>query len=501
MRERDFRNGAPAALFLAGIVGGFALLFSAGAAAGRTPDNDRRAHAQKLAGVPSRVVGTTLGAKAEPSDPSPVCAPVGPTVWYRLRGAQGRTAVELHALGQLEAVVAVYRVDRSHHTGLSCSKTDSKGLAGLSFPANPKKIYLLLVGQRTDSIPGKFELSVLRPENAARPPGVPLPTEGTWASVNRLLDPDDAWATEMNSGTMYQINLVASSQRCLRLELYRSHTSAFRADEHIRDLGCDGFRTFTPGPDGGGTYTLRVIRDGHYRGNQNYRLQVRAATPDDGAPGVPLKSGDSVAGSLSPRTIDIRDVYRLSSTGRSGLTATLRDSPKSRFDLLLLSDTGEQIDCECDQTGPVTLRRVVDPGHYYLAVTSTQSSGNYRLSVLIREVTSTKFLVDGSTRIDVIPGLSVQATAPISTATGVPSATAIGGFVRMQFDRLDPFSGWQFVQLFPVKVGSDSVARLTWTPPSVGHWRAHAVFLGTPAAAPSETRYVTITVAEPLAEG
>ena len=74
---------------------------------------------------------------------------------------------------------------------------------------------------------------MLRPENAARPPGVPLPTEGTWESVNRLLDPDDAWATEMNAGTMYQINLVASSQRCVRLELYRSHTNAFRAVERV----------------------------------------------------------------------------------------------------------------------------------------------------------------------------------------------------------------------------------------------------------------------------
>lgn len=42
------------------------------------------------------------------------------------------------------------------------------------------------------------------------------------------------------------------------------------------------------------------------------------------------------------------------------------------------------------------------------------------------------------------------------------------------------------------------VARLTWTPPSVGHWRAHADFWGTLTAAPSETDNATIDVEEPL---
>ena len=106
------------------------------------------------------------------------------------------------------------------------------------------------------------------------------------------------------------INVVASSQRCLRIELYRSTVPAFRLDERIADLGCDGFRTFTPGPDGGGTYTIHVIRDGRYRGTQNYRVQVAPATADDGAPGIPLQNGQTERGSLSPRTVDVRDVYR-----------------------------------------------------------------------------------------------------------------------------------------------------------------------------------------------
>ena len=481
------------------LVAGFALFSSAGAIAASRPENDKRADAQRLGGVPSQVSGTTIRAEGEATDPAPRCAPVGPTVWDRLPKADGRTAVVLRALGQLEAVVGVYRIDRSHITGLACSKTDAKGLAGLDFRAHPKKAYLILVGQRTGSIPGKFELLVQKPESAARPPGRALPEAGAWGSVNRLLDPDDSWAVEMAAGTTYMINVVASSQRCLRLELYHSTVPAFRGDERIQEFGCDGFRTFTPGPDGGGIYTLRISRDGRYRGTQNYRLQVAPATVDDGAPGIPLRNGETVRGSLSPRTIDVRDVYRFASTGESMLTADLQDQPNARFDLLLLTDTGESVDCACDQAGPVSLHKVVDRGRYYLVVRSTTGSrGGYKLTLLVRETTNTQLLVDDTTSITVTPDQSVQATARVTSATGAPSTTAVGGNVRFQFDRLDPFSGWQFVRLFAVPVASDGVARLTWTPPSVGHWRAHAVFWGTLTAAPSDTGNVTIDVEEPL---
>ena len=305
----------------------------------------------------------------------------------------------------------------------------------------------------------------------------------------------------MAPGTTYMINLVASAQRCLRLELYRSNVDAFRGDERIREFGCDGFRTFTPGPDGGGTYTLRVIRDGRYRGTQNYHLQVGPATDDDGAPGVQLQNGQTVAGSLSPRTIDVRDVYRFSSTGESQMTASLRTAPNARFDLVLLTDTGSEVECACDGAGPTTLRQVVERGHYFLAVRSTTGSkGPYKLTLLVREVTSTDFLVDGSTGVELAPDQSAQATALVKSATGAPSNTAVGGKVRFQFDRLDPFSGWEFVKLYSVPVASDGYARLSWIPPSVGHWRAHAVFWGTLTAAPSEAGFVAILVEEPMPE-
>ena len=93
------------------------LLTSVGAVAASRPGNDKRSEAVHLTGTPSAASGTTIRAQAEKTDPAPRCAPIGPTVWYRLVGVDGRTAVTLHALGQLEAVVAVYRVDRSQRPG------------------------------------------------------------------------------------------------------------------------------------------------------------------------------------------------------------------------------------------------------------------------------------------------------------------------------------------------------------------------------------------------
>ena len=143
---------------------------------------------QRLAVVPSRATGTTVRALAEGTDPAPSCAPIGGTVWYRLPGTEGRTAVVLHALGQLEAVVGVYRVDRSHITGLGCSKTDPRDSQASTSARHAKKTYLILVGQRRGRS-REVRAAVQKPESAARPPGRPLPEAGAWASVNRLTRP------------------------------------------------------------------------------------------------------------------------------------------------------------------------------------------------------------------------------------------------------------------------------------------------------------------------
>ena len=74
----------------------------------------------------------------------------------------------------------------------------------------------------------------------------------------------------------------------------------------------------------------------------------------------------------------------------------------------------------------------------------------------------------------------------------------VAGSVRYQLDRFDPLYGWQFREVLRVPVGAAGVAAVAWTPPTVGHWRIRARFLGTDSAAPSQTRATRIFVAEPL---
>ena len=149
---------------------GFLLLASASAIAAARPENDKRADAVRLSGVPSR---TTEQRRARPR--GPIRHRVAPrSARQSGTGSRARTPrpLVLHALGQLEAVVGVYRIDRSHITGLGCSKTDAKGLAGLAFRARPQKTYLVLVGQREGSIRASLSSSS-RIRRAGPPSGPP----------------------------------------------------------------------------------------------------------------------------------------------------------------------------------------------------------------------------------------------------------------------------------------------------------------------------------------
>ena len=119
---------------------------------------------------------------------------------------------------------------------------------------------------------------------------------------------------------------------------------------------------------------MRVIRDGRYRGNQNYRLQVAPATVDDGAPGIPLRNGETARGSLNPRTIDVRDVYRFASPNRSMLTAELRNAPDDRFDLMLLTTTSHRLNARRPGRAGQFCTGSSTAGRYYVVVRSTTGS-------------------------------------------------------------------------------------------------------------------------------
>jgi len=86
----------------------------------------------------------------------------------------------------------------------------------------------------------------------------------------------------------------------------------------------------------------------------------------------------------------------------------------------------------------------------------------------------------------------------VTLSAHVSTSAAAGGLVRIQVDRFDPLDGWQFFRLFPVHASADGSATVTWTPPTVGRWRAHAVFFGTHKASPSQSAYAHLLVAGPL---
>ena len=478
-----------------------ALLPGAGAADRRPPPpNDDRVGAQVLQRLPSRVAGTTIGATANKLDPTTVCPATGASVWYRFHVTEpGRMAVRLSALGQLEAVVAVYRRDRSRLVGLGCSRTDAHGLAGAGFPVRHDQTYLVLVAQQRDSIAGRFELRVQSPEAREKPPGQALPNGGTWSSVDRLLDLDDVWSADLQAGTVYRINLVHNPDRCLTLRLYQPALEDLAGEEPLERWSCAGYQTYTPGPDGGGRYSLRIDPDKKYRGTQAYRFEIAAASPDDAAPGIAIQSGARITGSLSPRTIDTVDLYRFVVPRPAVLETEIIDRTDDVLDLLVVDEDGHEITCRCDQQGPFELRLELDPEHYYVGVrANTGPAVTYRMRFFVRDVTTIGVLADGLDHVKVVPKQAVALSAAVRTSLGGPALGASGGTVRFQFDRRDPLSGWNFVQLASVRVGTNGSAVLSWTPPTPGRWRAHAVFLGTETASPSESGYVLVDVEEPL---
>ena len=476
-----------------GLIAVAALVFAAAAGAAGPP-NDNRSNAQPLGPLPAKATGTTAGSTREPDDPISPCGRDRGNVWYRFDAeAADRLVLRLKAGGDLDAVVTVYRRVRSQLRYVACDPTNDKGIARLSFSTEAGGIYLIAVGQRIGSAAGTFRLDLFVPEPPATPPGTALPPQGVRDSVDALVDPDDSWATTLRAGTTYRLKLTAATGSCLDVALYPPGTRSFNDVEPVLGLPCIGYATFTPGPDGGGRYSILVSAEEGVVGRQAYRLKVAKATPDDTAPGIPLTNGQTRRGQVSARTVDVVDLYRFGVGSRSDLTLTLRTGAAARMDLVLLTDSGHRLRCDCYETGGERLRIRLNPGRYYAVVRAREGSGGrYRLSMLLREITSTDLLISGSHDTVAAPGQAVTLSENVSTAA------AAGGLIRVQVDRFDPLSGWQFFRLFGLRAGGDGSATATWIPPTVGRWRAHAVFYGTRTASPSESGYARLLVAEAL---
>jgi len=420
------------------------------------PVNDTTREAQAVRSLPATVRGTTLGATTDEADPED-CSLVGGTVWYTVApGKAGRLVFRLRADGDLDASIVVLEKVRSQIDEVDCARTDKKGNAIAAASVEKGAQYLVVVGQRKGSSPGDFTLDVLASQAPEQAPGRHLAAGGAGSTVNGLTDVNDVWWTSMQPGTTYRI--AFDSPGCA--EVYLGHRG-----QRLTSLECSGYTTFTPGPDGGGRYEFEVVATGTIK-TQAYHLQVARAGEDDLGEGLPLANLSTARGTLTPRGVDVLDLYHFD----VGQPSDVRLRVNGGFSLLLVTESGGRV-----AAGNGEIRRRLGAGRYVVAVRAASGSraGGYGVSLVIRQLTSTTLTASGT------------------SFTARTNPTADGGTIELQIDRFDPLTGWQFNRLVRL---SGRGGTYSWTPPAAGRWRARASFLGTLAYSPSRSGYVFVRV-------
>jgi hypothetical protein len=289
----------------------------------------------------------------------------------------------------------------------------------------------------------------------------------------------------MNAGTTYKINLAPDRGQCIAYSLFPPGTSSFEGGGAVLRRECGGYATYTPGPRKGGRYSIFVQTRGTRAGRQPYRLQVATAGPEDIGPGAPLDNQQTRTGSLNASRISVVNFFHFDVALSSDVTLRMRDT--GRFELLLLSETGHRIDCDCGGTRRAYMRRGLKPGQYFAVVRAvTGSRGSYRVSLLVRAITQTQTLVGGSRSATLTPGLTASVEVHVTPAAA--------GQVSVYIERFLPLDGWVFSRRVILQTGSDGVARLSWRAPTLGRWRMRSFFRGTVTASPSSSGYLVLTV-------
>lgn len=436
------------------------------------PANDHAGGAARIR-TSGRVSGSTVGATSDDADPH-ACGLAGQSVWYALRPAhKGRIAIKLQAGAGIDTSLVVLEQVRSRMEIRGCARTGRSGRAVTTLDVDRGR-YFVAVGQQEGSPPGPFAFEVIAAQAREVVATRTLPARGVHDSVHGLADVNDLYRLELHAGETYRIAFT-SGEPCATLSLYRR---GGRAAEGFGDVTCSGYRTFTPGPDGGGSYVLAVDAAPDAT-TQPYRLQVAAAGSDDLGVGIPIANHTTRRGSLQPGGVDIVDVYHFDVAIVSDVRVSLRAASPS-FALQLLRDTGERV-----SSGAADIRRRLGPGRYVVAVSAPPgtSGGTYALALLIRDLTQTVLTADGKPASSV----AVGATVALRAAT-TPAAT---GVEELQIDRFDPLTGWHFFRLLRVPASSGSV---TWAPPAAGRWRVRASYRGSVTSSPSRSGYVLVVV-------
>ena len=444
------------------------------------PSNDRRGDARPVA-VPDSVQGTTRDATTDGNEPGSSCSGSDATVWYSLDPqTTQRVAIELRAQGDLDAVVDVYRRDRSQLEIVDCDATNRRGRAAVVFTANREERYLIRVGRRFRSEHGQFTMELFAPEPEATPPGRRLPSGGGRATVDRARDLSDAWSRFLQAGTSYVFTVASRSDGCPRVEVYEPGIGSFDGAVPEKVRRCNAHGLFTPDRDG--RYSF-LVRPGRGESDpQRYLLKVRRAGLDDTAPGNIVRNYERVRGHVGPRRADVVDLHRFYVHRRSD--ATLRFSAPGELRLELRNVRGRLIATGFGEEIRTVLRR----GRYYATVRSTSAEGSeYTLRPAIRTVTSAGIGINGRREAVISPGQAAT--------VGVRVRPPASGRITIVVERLDPLEGWQFHRRFVRRTGSGR-ATATFVPRRPGRFRASASYSGSRLSAPSETGYAYVSARE-----
>jgi len=442
------------------------------------PNNDDRANARAVS-VPATVNGTTRESTLESNDPGSNCTSAEGTVWYSLDPTtSGRVAIELAARGDLEAVIDVYRRDRSQLDPLDCDATNRRGDASVVFNADREQRYLIRVGEAFDSESGDFTLDLFRPEPEARPPGRRLPRRGGVATVDRARDLTDAWSKKLRAGTPYVVTVASRSAACPTVDVYEPGIGSFDFASPVDGSRCNAHNLFTP--ERGGRHSFLVRAGRGERGPQRYRLRVRRATRDDTAPGNILRNYERVRGHVGPNRADVVDLHRFYVTRRSDVT--LRFSGDGSLTLELRSVRGRLI-----ETSSGTIQRSLRRGRFYATVRASDTGGRYRLRPAVRDITRSSIQFNGRRQAVISPGQAATAAVAVQPAAR--------GTITIIVQRLDPLEGWQFFRRYRrhTTVGR---AQATFVPRRPGRFRARAEYSGSRLSAPSETGFAYVSARE-----
>ena len=456
---------------VAGIVAAGLMALPAGAVAADPPPNNNRADAIRVT-PPQTVPGTPVGATLEPVGAARECGDTDGSAWYRFTAPKDGVIIQLDANGEMDATVDVFERTRSRYDWFDCTSTDKKGIATLDTGGwESGAEYAIRIGNETGSVANTFTLRVLIPAQPPRPPGKKLPASGAKGSVDRLVDPGNAYWKRLNEGRTTKMYL--GGQYCTSLSVYRPGTKSFSSQPVLRSK-CGGYRLFTP--DESGRYVF-LVEAGRSRDVQRYRLQVERARADDTVPGIFIRNHAKVKGHVNGG-IDSVDLYRFDVTRRSELTLRVSGGP----DLELRSDGGSYLG------GGSTIDRVVRPGRFFVAV---EGQGKYQLSRVSRAVTKSSLRFNGNRKAAVRPGSTARLQMNVR-----PGVSGRGVIV---VERLDPIAGWQFLRRYRVSVNGGD-ATVSFRPPSVGRYRAEGEFLKNRDAAGSETGVAKLQVRGPLVE-